>query len=552
MKPRHACTLAVAAILLVAAPASAGRFEEFTAKAAQGEKLKTVAATYFGGPGIEEFVAAEGLPDGSIVAFGNAWGPEFPAEPAPVVLGKGERYAIADTRVDKKGKKEVPANNPNIAGMIVRYAAGLKKVEQVVRFDWGVAAISAGTVAPDGGLVIAGRCTPHFADLAKQAAASAIDPLTIPEDARKDLGPTEYEGVKLPGDVYVAKLAPDAKSFLWVHVLQGHRTPPARLFLDDKGNVTFECVTISRISADGKELKALTGRQTGGDRSKLLAVNPKDGTFLYGGDYNTKTGREPWRDPFLDAYDAAGTKLWRLWGLDPKLIGSDKYRLVADSAARAATFSPQGDIVLAGWSDGGNSVFTRKVKDLDATFKAPGVGMTSWGMRGANSIAWLMRFDTKDFEFQAQTVWVAYLPQGGDKGGAPNFARVNQVLMMPDESVAFRGAAATALVQTPGAWFKPPADGTGYGGDYVAVFSKDLTDLRFSSLVPGCKVQGIGLTKGGLVVASRSDGKEQSGNAPPLVAPAQAEFGGKYDGHLILLEAPAAKPPAGANPPSTP
>jgi len=88
MKPRHACTLAVAAILFVAAPASAGRFEEFTAKAAQGEKLKTVAATYFGGPGIEEFVAAEGLPDGGVVAFGNAWGPEFPAEPAPVGLAK--------------------------------------------------------------------------------------------------------------------------------------------------------------------------------------------------------------------------------------------------------------------------------------------------------------------------------------------------------------------------------------------------------------------------------------------------------------------------------
>ena len=273
------------AILLVAASASAGRFEEFTAKAAQGEKLKTVAATYFGGPGIEEFIAAEGL--------------------------------------------------------------------------------------PDGGLVIAGRCTPHFADLAKQAPVNATDPLTIPEDARKDLGATEHEGVKLPGDVYVAKLAADGTTFVWVHVLQGHRTPPARLFLDEKGNVTFECVTISRISADGKELRALTGRMTGGDRCKLLAVNAKDGTFLY-------------------------------------------------------------------------------------------------------------------------------------------------------------------------------------GGEYVAVFNKDFTDLRFSSLVPGCKVQGIGLAKGGLLFASRSDGKEEAGNAPPVAGAVQGKFGGKYDGHLILLETPAAKPTAGASPPSGP
>jgi hypothetical protein len=146
-------------VLAGAGQAAAGRFEEFTKKAAGGPGLKTLAATYFGGADNEEFVDAAGQSDGTVVAFGNAWGPTFPAAPAPTVLGKGKRYDCPETITDKKGRSVYDAANPNIAGMIVRYSGDLQKVLGVTRFDWGVASIETGMAAGDGSLFIAGRCT---------------------------------------------------------------------------------------------------------------------------------------------------------------------------------------------------------------------------------------------------------------------------------------------------------------------------------------------------------------------------------------------------------
>jgi hypothetical protein len=40
-------------------------------------------------------------------------------------------------------------------------------------------------------------------------------------------------------------------------------------------------------------------------------------------------------------------------------------------------------------------------------------------------------------------------------------------------------------------------------------------------------------------VAGRSEGKDDGGRTPPVVAAVQKDFGGKCNGHLILLELPA-------------
>jgi len=548
----------VAALGIVASTVQAGRFEEFTKKASAGPGLKTLAATYFGGPGVEEFVAAGGQPDGTVVAFGNAWGPTFPAAPAPVVLGKGKRYDCPDSTTDSKGRALYDRANPNVAGMIVRYSPDMKKVLGVVRFDWGVASLETGLVAPDGGLLIAGRCAEAFPTAAGQAlvgktALPAEDTPAPPAPAdtsskkkpkvkEPKFGPTTYQGAPVTGDVYVAKLAPDAGRILWVHVLSGHRTPPARLFADKGGAVLFECNGIKRISPDGRTMTAVTQNISEGDRVKVLAVNPVDGTILHGGDRNTHTNKEPWRQPFLNCYSPTGERIWRIWDWDPKSVGADAKKLQSDSACRAGAWAANGDIVIGGWSDGGNSVFTRQIKDVDAPLPKglPGFGMSCWGMKGANSLGYLMRFDPKTFEMKAWTLWVSYLPAGpdGKGGGNPNFANIKRMEMLPDGSVFWFGQAATGLIQTPGAWFTYPAEGGKIGGHYVAVFNADFTNLLFSSYAPACEVQGIGQAKSGLLAAGRSAGKDESGNASPVANAVQKDFGGAQDAHLILLEAP--------------
>ncbi len=542
--------LAGGLVLAGAGQAAAGRFEEFTKKAAAGPGLKTLAATYFGGADNEEFVDVAGQPDGTVVAFGNAWGPTFPATPAPTVFGRGKRYDCPETITDKKGRSVYDAANPNIAGMIVRYSGDLQKVLGVARFDFGVASIETGMAAGDGSLFIAGRCTEAMPAAAGAAlAGKTAQPAEESSDGKRGkearFGPTTYQGVPFTGDVYVAKLTPDAGRIVWVHILTGLRTPPPGLFAGPQGTVIFDCNGVKRLSADGRTLSEITKAMSEGDRVKVHAVSPADGSFLHGGDRNTHTNKEPWRQPFLNCFDATGNRVWRIWDWDPKSVGADAKKLQSDSACRAAVWAPNGDIIVGGWSDGGNSVFTREIKDVDKGLPkgTPGFGMSAWGMKGANSLAYLMRFDPKTFQMKAWTLWVSYVPQNPAEpksGGNPNFASIRHLLMLPDGSVAFAGQAATGLIQTPQAWFTYPPEGKS-GGHYVAVFSGDFTNLEFSSYVPGCEVGGLGLAKSGLVVAGRSEGKDGAGNASPAVNAVQKACGGKGDGHLILLELPKAK-----------
>jgi hypothetical protein len=172
-----------------------------------------------------------------------------------------------------------------------------------------------------------------------------------------------------------------------------------------------------------------------------------------------------------------------------------------------------------------------------------GMGMETSGMKGANSLAHIMRIDPQTKETKTHTWWAAFIPTwftSARHRGAPNFANIRRIESLEDGSVAITGSAATGLIQTPNAFWEDPCDGERYGGCYVAVFRPDLTNLRFSSYLPGCEEVGLGRTPKGLLIASRSKGQDSSAKptSSPLVNAVQKSFGGKTDAHLILLEGP--------------
>ena len=544
---RFATGWAVAAVALaLAVPARAGRHEEFTKKAAEGPKMEVVAATYFGSDGIEEFVAAEGTAGGGIVAFGNAWGPQFPDQPRAEILGRG-RHAGLQPYGTGKADKVLRPENPDVAGMIVVYAAGLRSIAKVTRFDWGVASISAGAISRDGkALIVAGRCTEAFRALARTAGLAKSQPAPAAEPTRRGrpsgVGGYTYEGVACTGDVYVMRLAATTSRIEWVWVLEGHQTPPDRLWQDARGAVYFGAHGVTRISADGTALEKLTQKGSAGQVG-LRLVDPADGSFFIGGDRNTSTGREPWRQPYLYKFDPKGTKAWTMWEWPSRNLrdgqGSDD-GLVSDSSVRALAAAPGGDLIMGGWSDGGNSIFTRQPTAIEKPVPKSAFGMSSWGMRGANSLAYLMRIDPRTLDVKAWTLWVAYLPDNFEEPrsrGAPNFANIQDIRVLEDGSIAFHGAAATGLVQTPNAFYRDPGDGRKYGGETVVVFSADLAGLLFSSYMPGCENVAIGAVRGGLVVASRSRGGDgQTPQTPsPVLRALQRDKRGDYDGHLVLM-----------------
>ncbi len=521
--------------------ASAGfRYVQMTNRAAQGDKYKVIAATYFGTEGHEEFVGAQSQGDGTVVAFGNTWGPTFPATPEPEILGKGEWYEVSPwPGVDKIDEtdpgKSPPDSYPNRCGFMAFYSKDLGKLNRVVKFDWSVATISVGMIDRDDGIIIAGRSSDHFRKLAQSA--EVVKTVPVPEVEGKyarRVGPHYFEGIRMPGDTYVAKLSPDGKKLQWVWIFEGHRAEPDKIWVDHRKNVLLDIRGLKRISADGGKMEQLDYRSHG--RVKFLTVSPHDGSVLCGGDVNSGTGREPWRKPIFKCFESDGTQRWEIYGWGSKLVGHDEYRLVSDSAIKHATHDDDGHMLVVGWSDGGNSVLTRNPVDLDEGVANTGMGFSIWNA-GVLSVSYVMRIRSDNFQSLGWTRWVGYLYQDGQQD-KPNSVGVKDLLVLGDNSLAMHGGAASGLIQTPNAFVKlDKYSSVGYGGPYVTVFSEDFKTMLFSSYVPGCRVNGLGRAKAGVLVASQSTSEDRRGTPSPVPDGAlPTDFAAGYsDGHLMLL-----------------
>ncbi len=500
---------------------SGGRQGDYTKMAAKGDHLRVIAATFFGSVDPEEYIGTGGLDDESIVAIGNAWGPHFPDAVKATVLGKGTHTGAKNT--DAKGKLD--RNDPDMAGFVVVYNADLSKINRVLRFDWGVASISASMVTNDGkALLIAGRCGKAFDTFTALTAQNN----TQPADA----------AAKGDANVFVAQLTPEGK-VTWIWTLQKMASAPAALFTDEAGLTYVDCSGLHRISADGKELKLINSKTDTGT-AKWLGVDPKDGGVYYGGDRNTKTNMQPYRQPYFYKMDAEGKRIYTLWEPTPKDVGSDAGSMESDSSPRGLAWSTKGDMIISGWSDGGNSVLTRQPLDWHKPVKGDGMGIMTFGMKNANSLAHIMVIDAQTQETKLHQWWASFIPtwfNTAKNRGAPNACFINQIKTLADDSVAITGSSATALIQTPNPFWTDPRNGDRYGGSYVSVFKPDMTNLLFSSYLPGYETTSIGIAGKGLVVVGGSTGVD--GSATPTLTPTKAalqpDYAGATDAHIILL-----------------
>lgn len=531
---------------------SGGRHGEYTKKAAKGPHMKVVSATFFGSDGYEEFVDAGGLPDGTVVAFGNTWGPQFPKNPDAVVLGKGTHAGLSPLKKDSRGNEHPDYACPDSSGVIVYYAGDLSTVRKIVRMDWGVANIRSGLVTENGkGLIVAGQCHPAFKTFSSgcskvntlpyQAPPPDPNPPPPPKKAPKKT-PKQPEPV-IPCDVYIARLAADSLKLEWVWLLERNGDPPEDIFVDKAGAVYFDAAGMRRISPDGAEM-ALVNPKAGGGNARWLGVDPSDGGVFFGGDRNTSTGQEPYRQPYMYKFDAKGQRVATLWEPDPKTIGSATGCLESDSSPRALAWAKTGDMLVCGWSDGGNSVFPRQALDWHKPATSAGMGISTWGMKNANSLGHIIRIDPKTWETKSHTWWAAFIPtwfSAPQNRGAPNFANIRQIRVLNDGSVGIVGSAATGLIQTPNGFWVDPMTGDKYGGAYVTVFLPDLSNILFSSYLPGCEAPSLGVTPKGVAVVSRSRGSDGV-VAHPTISPVkdavQKQFQGCTDAHIVLLELP--------------
>jgi hypothetical protein len=524
---------------------ASGRYAGYTEQAAKGPHAQVKAATFFGGDGYEEFTAAVGLPnDGGYIVAGNSWGPAFPLNTNVTVLGKGAHRGLSPTEWGKRAKNQA-VNQPNsaspdCAGFLLFYDKDVKKIQKAYRFDWGVGTVMATALTEDGkSLLVTGRATAALGILSNTAKSFKTTPVGS--------GKYDYAGVSCPGDVYVMKLKLDDGKIEWIQVLAGLNATTDKLWIDKKGVIYLPAGGLYRITADGGSVKKISDLNGAEGPAKWVGFNPKTGESYFGGDRNTKTGREPYRQPYLYRIDSEGQRKARYWEPDPKEISSATGHMESDSSILALDFRSDGTAALLGWSDGGNSVLPRQISDWHVEGPGGGMKMATWGMKSANSLGHVMLANLDKPELLMHSWFACFIPGNFHDAkfrNAPNAIGFEHIVALPGDALLCQGGAATGLIQTPNAFYKYPEDGPKYGGEFALIFNPEVNRLLFSSYLPGCAEVRLGkYSKGGLVISrSKGDDASQNTNGPtpsPVTKGAvQEKFGGKTDGHLIILELP--------------
>ena len=523
--------LVLLSCLILSAPVQAGRYEQYVRRVAErpGPPLKVVAASLFGSASDEAFVGGGVQPDGTVVLIGQSVGPEFPDVGVRVqTFGPDERGERVAPKPDKKGRVSnavlVHPLRAKTAGFVLRWNPGQKKVVSASRFGFGVASAGGGGVAPNGDIYIVGRC-----DVERIRRLAAGGKLVV-----TDIG-NPAPGF---GDGYVARIDPSGTKLDWIHVLRGVGGTETRLLRITDDTVFVDLNGVRAISLDGRRASDLKVPGFSDRHGSAVSLDGK--LVVHGGDRNTNTGREPYRNPYLHIYDGKGNRIETLWNWDSKRVGADQYRLVSDSSPRRQTFDPKGRLVVAGWSDGGNTVFTREPRDLDVVhgrFKGKFIDSV-WGMN-VGSLCTIMVIDPGTWQVLDGTFWTSFVPDDaetfGRAVGKPNNASIDSLGFLDDGSLAIAGTAATGLIETPDALFRYPGKGK-FGGWYLGVLTADYRNLRFSTYLPDVEqVRVIPAGKRLLVVGLAK--RDDDGNcAAPRVRDKSAFAGGKTDAWMLLLE----------------
>ncbi len=489
-------------------------------------RLAPGGATAFGADAHEEFVAVGSLPDGTVVAVGNTWGPTFPTKPEPTVLGSGKKYDVPEyvggSEFDYRGNPNPLARDfPNLSGFVVHFAPDLTAVRKIVKFDWYVATIDHAKVLPDGAMILTGRCSEHFRPLAGRAPESHV--VAKPPDDRKTYGHRYYEGLTLSGDVYVGKLSSDASRFEWVWIFEGHRET-SDLYMDGDGGVYTDIRGWRKFAADGSGMQTVPLQRQYRGWMRTLDISPVHGGALFGG----SVIRDGWHKPRLVGYDPRGRLEWELWPWGGSLAGHPDFGIAARAAVTAGRYDADGKLLVAGRADAAPSAFDRNPVDIDRPVGKTGLGLTAEADE-KGPFAYLMRMDPETLSVEDWTLWRCFGAPRRRRG--PQGAAIGSLRPLPDGSVAVLGRAGAQLVQTPES-FIPPKRRHEVDGQYAAVMGPDLTTLRFSSYVPGCRLRSIGAAPQGVLYVGTI-----AGDKAPIARNAyQKTFGGgRSDGFLLLL-----------------
>ncbi|TVR44268.1 MAG: hypothetical protein EA402_07360 [Planctomycetota bacterium] len=479
-------------------------------------------------------------PDGTIYLAGNALGPtlELPGVRMQI-LGRDTRQP--NFTMPTRGSGDQRRINPpkwthtEGAGFIVRLARGEGSFAAAVRFPWGAGSITDMVADGRGGIYVSGVVGKEFAQLTEATRHQAA-------------------GIDGPGELFVGKINADLSGFVWCRRISDNPEQPPKLRVLEGGTLAVMGIHVHHLQpADGQVLRSQPGALS---NAWVTARNPEDFTWAGGAMRHTNTGYEPWRQPFLYVRTPENDVIGHYYQWHSRLVGKNWSRLVSDSEVRGLDFDRKGNLLIYGWSDGGNSVFEFAPYDLKtpvrraaqaATGRATGLGFSTWGAN-VGSFAHIIRIDPRTGTPLAKANFIAYLASENK----PSSVQIQTINAAIDDSVLLTGASAFGLIETGSTKINTldHAKGDYIGREFVAVLNESLSDIRFSSAVPGSGRVPLqrhsGKREGSFAVASARVGNKtrvvfvSGATAHEKFKPvnnAQGRFGGgDLDGLYIVLE----------------
>ncbi|MCC5850519.1 MAG: hypothetical protein JJU29_20725 [Verrucomicrobia bacterium] len=516
-----------------------GRYVQYS-RAATGDqgRVQPVAATFLGGEGDEHFSHGGFFPDGRIYAAGMFHDLSFLANVSPRVIGRDTNASDYPPvhGTDRRGREQI--SYPASAPVIFVFSEDLSAVEEVIRLPWASGQLADVQVGNDGALYVALRERQAFESL-----AGHVGEVTVVENPghvaqARQRAEARAEELRLAEDALLFRLSPNLRNVDWAvrfqHAGIGFtRLQSDRLVVQRGRDVYF-------VEGPTGDVRQGPNVEHGRSHSGMV-VDPRDGSFYFGGEYHSGTGLEPWRCPFLRKFDPEGHPVWSAYDWTGPIVGVQFFRLVSDSAVNDVIADNSGRLLLRGWSDGGNSVFTRQPYDLRKPARVGGTASSIWGA-SVLSVSYLIQMDADSMEVSGVTRFLSYLPTSN----TPNSISLRAYHQMENGQVAIFGHSAFGLIETQDSWFDPwyvqyrtNRHALARGGPFFALYAEGLQTLRISTILPGARAIDFAAKDDKLLLFGSAEPQNNSyGDETPAMTlnAVQSEFGGgRQDAYLLLV-----------------
>jgi len=375
-------------------------------------------------------------------------------------------------------------------------------------------ALTAAVVLVDGSILLGGYALDEGALVRLSADGRKVLSRRRTEGPVTDMALDTDHNVLAVGGFGVVQISPDAQEIVWSAPTGGKG---ARVAAGPGGRVlVLADKTVTVFGAEGKRLGAW--KVPGGYVEDVACDTARARVFVTGFD-NKRGHNNPVQVAFVYAYDLGGNLLWKAYGWDGKDV--DDRGLMADTRGYRLAMGA-GKLYVVGESAGGNTIWTRQARDLDAkaTMVKGDKYQHAFNTR-ANHITYIGRLDPQTGASDGGTLLLARL--SSNKG---NTIRP-RALAVDDDGNAYVGGMS--------AYGCPVSDGA-FGaadprGAWFCVFDPAFR-RRYATTFGNGQTAAIALGPGVVVAV---------GNAKEGLVPHEAmqkEPGGGNDGWAVALTRP--------------